>query len=395
LIKIYNNKNIKNMKKNILLSTLLILTFILGASILVPESVFADKGIKTSGEGRRDSDNVDARLLNQEEPKLLPTSPFYFLKEWGRGMKMFFTFDPIKKSELEIKISDEKIVELAAVVEKEPQNEKAIQKALENYQKSKERLAKRLESLKETSQNPNVNKLLDKVVEQEIKHIEVFDGLPPLRTASKLARVIADAPNGRIVAKKDDPEKFAQRVKSAIEKLPERELKSLRAIEVIDRMSENLKPETVGQLIKVRQEYFEKLIDEINKISESKGEEVKPEIISTIKTLPGDPVKHLMILEEIEQNANLRGIEKKDIRRGMVIAKPGVISSAKEALIEEISSKEDIKQKAEEQIKRAEEAISKLEEALNKGQLEKQSTSTGRPRQNQQGILLIAQSLKD
>jgi hypothetical protein len=38
----------------------------------------------------------------------LPTSPFYFLKEWGRGIRMFFTFDPIKKSELEIKISDEK-----------------------------------------------------------------------------------------------------------------------------------------------------------------------------------------------------------------------------------------------------------------------------------------------
>jgi hypothetical protein len=182
--------------------------------------------------------------------------------------------------------------------------------------------------------------------------LKFFDGLPPLRTASKLARVIADAPNGRIVAKKDDPEKFAQRVKSAIEKLPERELKSLRAIEVIDRISENLKPETVGQLIKVRQEYSEKLVDEINKLSESKGEEVKPEIISTIKTLPGDPVKHLMILEEVEQNANLRGIEKKDIRRGMVIAKPGVVSSAKEALIEEISSKEDIKQKAEEQIKK-------------------------------------------
>jgi hypothetical protein len=161
------------------------------------------------------------------------------------------------------------------------------------------------------------------------------------------------------VAEKDNPEKFSQRVKSAIEKLPERELKSLRAIEIIDRMSENLKPETVGQLIKVRQEYSEKLVDEINKLTE-KGEEVKSEIVSTIRSFPGDPVKHLMILEEIEQNANLRGIEKKDIRRGMV----AVVSSAKEALIEEISSKQDIKQKAEEQIKRAEEAKGKLYQEL-------------------------------
>jgi hypothetical protein len=358
------------MKKYILLSTLLIATFILGASIITPESVFADQV----------SDKVrvfSIAIVNTgaASVRLLPTSPFYFLKEWGRGMKMFFTFDPIKKSELEIKISDEKIVELAAVVEKNPQNENAIEKALANYQKSRERLAQRLTSLKETSQNPNVDRLLDKVVEQEVRHIEVFDDLSQIRTGPKPAGILSVTPSFRIVAEKDNPEKFTQRVKSAIEKLPERELKSLRAIEVIDRMSENLKPEAVGQLIKVRQEYSEKLIDEINKLTE-KGEEVKPEIISIIKSLPGDPVKHLMILEEVEQNANLRGIEKKDIRRGMVIAKPGVISSAKEALIEEIISQEDIKQKAQEQIKKAEEAIKKLEEALKRGQLEEQSIST-------------------
>jgi hypothetical protein len=370
------------MKKYILLSTLLILTFILGASILVPESVFADQ---VSDKVRVFSIaivNTGAASL-----RLLPTSPFYFLKEWGRVMKMFFTFDPIKKSELEIKISDEKIVELAAVVEKNPQNENAIEKALANYQKSRERLAKRLESLKETHQNPNVDRLLDKVVGQEIRHIEIFDILSQFRIARRgVPYILVD--HGRIVAEKDNPEKFAQRIKSAIEQLPEGELKSLRGIEIIDRLSEGLVPEVAGALIKVRQEYSEKLVDEINKLTE-KGEKVKPEIISIIKSLPGDPVKHLMILEEVEQNANLRGIEKKDIRRGMVVAKPGVISSAKESLIEEIISQEDIKQKAQEQIKKAEEAIKKLEEELSKKsseseegnlseKLEQQSTTTKR-----------------
>jgi hypothetical protein len=346
------------MKKHTLLPALLIATFILGVSIIVPESILA---IKDKGGYDIVRFELNKRLLNQEkEPKLLPTSPFYFLKEWGRGIRILFTFDPIKKSELELKISDEKMAELVAVAEKEPQNEKAIQKALANYQKSRDRLSQRLASLKETSQNPNVDKLLDKVAEQEVRHIEVFDAMGGPVTIPR------DVPTGpaKLATGKDNPEKFAQRVKSAIEKLPERELKSLRAIEVIDRISENLKPETVGQLIKVRQEYSEKLVDEINKLTE-KGEEVKSEIVSTIKTLPGDPVKHLMILEEIEQNANLKGTEKKDIRRGMVIAKPGVISSAKEALIEKINSKQDIKQKTEEQIKKAEEAIGKLENYLN------------------------------
>jgi hypothetical protein len=336
------------MKKNIsLLITLLSVGLILSVNIVAaqPSIPKVDLGIKNPG--------------------ILPTSPFYFLKEWRRGINRLFTFNPVAKAELELKFTNEKAAEFLAVAEKEPQNEKAIQKALSNYQKSRERLSQRLTSLKETSQNPNVDRLLDKVVEQEVRHIEVFDAFTQPATVTQPVTIPRDVPTGpaKLAAEKDNPEKFAQRVKSAIEKLPEGELKSLRGIEIIDRLSEGLVPEVAGALIKVRQEYSEKLVDEINKLTE-KGEEVKPEIISIIKSLPGDPVKHLMILEEIEQNANLRGIEKKDIRRGMVIAKPGVISSAKEALIEEISSQEDIKQKAQEQIKRAEEAKGKLYQEL-------------------------------
>jgi hypothetical protein len=272
-------------------------------------------------------------------------------------------------------------------------------------------------SLEDTSNNPNLDKLIDKIFEQEVKHIEVFDQVSQMiggkdtrktgyvtllkrmafQGASEESK-IKPGPNqgGHVtllkrMASQDVSERIAQIVKSTIEQLPEEDLKSLRGIEIIDRLSEGLMPEVVGELIKVREEYSEKLVDKINKISESKGEEVKPEIISTIKSLPGDPVKHLMILEEVEQNANLRGIEKKDIRRGMVIAKPGVLLPAREALIEKINSQGDIKQKAEEQIKKAEEAIKKLEEELSKEsseseegnlseKLEQQSTTTTKRR---------------
>lgn len=370
------------MKKNILLVSL-IMILVFGASGVFYQLVFAQNS--------QESSSINQYLKTTGNVGILPTSPFYFLKEWGRGIKMFFTFNPVSKAELELKISDEKIVELAAVSEKDPQNEKAVEKALANYEESREKLAKRLMSLEDTSNNPNLDKLIDKIFEQEVKHIEVFDQVSQMiggkdtrktghvtllkRMASQAASEeskIKPGPNqgGHVtllkrMASQDASERIAQIVKSTIEQLSEGELKSLRGIEIIDRLSEDLVPEVAGELIKVREEYSEKLVDKINKISESKGEEVKSEIISTIKSLPGDPVKHLMILEEVEQNANLRGIEKKDIRRGMVIAKPGVVLSAKEALIEEINSQGDIKQKAEEQIKKAEEAIGKLENYLN------------------------------
>jgi len=394
------------MKKNILLVSL-IMILVFGTSGVFYQLVF--------GQNSQESSFLNQYLKTTGNVGILPTSPFYFLKEWGRGIKMFFTFNPVSKAELELKISDEKIAELAAVSEKDPQNEKAVEKSLANYEASREKLAKRLMSLEDTSNNPNLDKLIDKIFEQEVKHIEVFDQVSQMiggkdtrktgyvtllkRMASQGASEeskIKPGPNqgGHVtllkrMASQDVSERIAQTIKSTIEQLSEGELKSLRGMEIIDRLSEGLVPEVAGELIKAREEYSEKLVDKINKISESKGEEVKPEIISTIKSLPGDPVKHLMILEEVEQNANLRGIEKKDIRRGMVIAKPGVVLSAKEALIEEINSQGDIKQKAEEQIKKAEEAIKKLEEELSKEsseseegnlseKLEQQSTTTKR-----------------
>jgi hypothetical protein len=63
---------------------------------------------------------------NADNVRILPHSPFYFLKEWTRGIQRIFTLNPTTKVELELKIKSEKIKELSAVIEKDPQNEKAI-----------------------------------------------------------------------------------------------------------------------------------------------------------------------------------------------------------------------------------------------------------------------------
>lgn len=105
---------------------------------------------------------------------LLPTSKLYFLKEWGRGLQRLFTFNSIKKVELELKILDEKAVEAQEVEEAEPNNIEAIKKALTNYQSSHDRLEARLRALKETSRNPNADKLLSNLAERVAKHEELF-----------------------------------------------------------------------------------------------------------------------------------------------------------------------------------------------------------------------------
>lgn len=43
---------------------------------------------------------------------LLPTNPFYFIKEWQRGVKSFFTVSAVKRAELELAVIREKSAEI-------------------------------------------------------------------------------------------------------------------------------------------------------------------------------------------------------------------------------------------------------------------------------------------
>lgn len=106
--------------------------------------------------------------LGVENVGTLPTSKWYFLKEWKRGISRLFTFDATAKVELELDITNEKAAEVLAL--QETKVEGALEKAFGNYADATERLRARLDNLEETSKNPNVEKLLKRLDEQTLKH---------------------------------------------------------------------------------------------------------------------------------------------------------------------------------------------------------------------------------
>ena len=112
--------------------------------------------------------------LGLKKVGLLPTSPFYFLKEWWRGWKVGWTKDPIKKSETQLQILSEKLAEAAEVAQKSSKPE-VLENAFNNYTNAMDRLKDRMNTLKETSENPNIDKILDRITEAEIRHSEVLD----------------------------------------------------------------------------------------------------------------------------------------------------------------------------------------------------------------------------
>ncbi len=105
----------------------------------------------------------------------LTTSNFYFWKEWKRGLSRAFTWDAIKEAELELRITNEKAAEALKVEEASPENQKAIERALENYSKAHDRLQERLADVKGSSGNLNVKALLEKLDKQSLQHATLLN----------------------------------------------------------------------------------------------------------------------------------------------------------------------------------------------------------------------------
>lgn len=118
-------------------------------------------------------DDVDTSVEQTEEIEdvgLLPNNPFYFLKEWGRGVQRALIFDPVKRADFELRVTDEKAEELRRVGETDGDNTLAIQRASQNYEKAMERLRLRLEKAQEQTDNPNVDRLLERVTNTVGEH---------------------------------------------------------------------------------------------------------------------------------------------------------------------------------------------------------------------------------
>lgn len=104
---------------------------------------------------------------------LLPSNPFYFVKEWTRSVKRAWIFDTIKKIEYDLNIVDEKAAELQKIAKIAPDKEDLIINALDNYQFNLEQLIPEIESLKGLSIS-DINKLLDRLVERSLAHAELL-----------------------------------------------------------------------------------------------------------------------------------------------------------------------------------------------------------------------------
>ncbi|MBI1839117.1 MAG: hypothetical protein HYR95_02400 [Candidatus Colwellbacteria bacterium] len=246
-------------------------------------------------------------------------------------------------------MANEKAAELKKVQELRPDDTAAIDRALDNYNKNALRLKTRVQLLEESSENPNVDAVLDKLAENTIKHQQLFEELKAKHEG--LGGKFDNAREGvgetleHVVKNLDKPKKAAERLDKAIEAQRDNQTKELRAVHLLNQLEHDTdSPEFVDKLLELKDKHINKL--------ETKFRDglVHPsQVGGLVKGLSDDEVEIFEVLRELEHRLTDIPDELK-------------LDDLEEEALEEASHKEsDFVSRAKGEIERAEKMIRELE----------------------------------
>ncbi len=246
-------------------------------------------------------EDIQPQDLEVEDPRLLPDSPFYFLKNWARGIRSFFAFNPLSKAELKMRFANEKLMEVKKLIERK-RNPEIIRKAAENYQKEIERIRSEAEKIREKArENPRVEEFLDKFIHQQTLHQKLLQRLEnqvPEQAFEKIkeAREQHLARFQDVMLKLEDRrEKITEKLTDILEKQKGSRFKHFKNLEVLLALEEKVPEEAKEAIRRAQENSLKRLQDDLEKMSAEDQERFK----EYVGRISGEKERHLEILENL------------------------------------------------------------------------------------------------
>ena len=247
-------------------------------------------------------EDIQPEDLGVSEPKLLPDSPFYFLKNWARGIQNVLTFNPIRKAELRMKFANEKLMEVKKIVQKTQDPEK-IKKATENYQQEVEKIKNQVEKIKEKAkENPQVESFLDKFIHQQTLHQKLLQKLetqvPPeaFEKIEEAREEHLERFKDVMLKLEDRKEKITEKLDKILEEQKGSQFKEFKNLEVLKNLEEKV-PEEAKEAIKQAEENaLKRLQGDLEKMSPEDQEKFG----EYLEKISGENERHLEIMENLK-----------------------------------------------------------------------------------------------
>ncbi len=274
-----------------------------------------DQGVSMNDLGVKKSGNllsqISTFILSKKESETeqigtLPDSKLYLLKEISRKAKMAFTFNSIKKVELQQRFANEKLMEAKKVYEKNKDPEQA-KKLLEKYSEEAELISKRIERIEKNSKNQiGVDNLLDNLANHLIKRQKVIQELKEKlekqlpsqayeKVEANLNRTIENL--GRSIERLEgNRELLKERFVKIAERQEGSEFKNFKNLEILKEIEEKMSSETSEAIKEARKTIKEKFIQDMSKANT----ETRMNFQNYLDKIEGNSIRHLEIVKEIE-----------------------------------------------------------------------------------------------
>jgi hypothetical protein len=245
---------------------------------------------------------VTAQDLGVQEPGILPNSPFYFIKEWARGITNFFTFDATKKAELASKYTNEKLIELQKLAEKNA-SAKDVKDAVTNYQNSINDLKNKIDQVPDkTTNNRELTNFLNDFTKHQILQEKALRTIITDQVSTDISNTIKDAQDAQIKnfgAVVSDLERSKQNVRQqitdALKNAPGSQFKDFSNLELLKGLEDSVSTGTKQILQDVADTVQQNLQESLKNLPLSEQQK----IADYLQNLPGEKEIYSNVLQNL------------------------------------------------------------------------------------------------
>lgn len=247
--------------------------------------------------GLMETEKITANDLDISEPKVLPGSSWYWLKEWWRGIRIFFSLNENSKAKKLLKYSHEKFYEIKKLAENNAKDE-LIQKAFEKYIQGLENLKKHLGSMKDKK---SVEKIIDAMTQKEFVKNRIF-GFLEVKLGDYIMKYKEKSFDvfGKLISQLDV--KAAQKsLTEYVDKNIKLDSKSIKDIQFIDKIKELSKDTATQETIEKISEYaYSKILEGLKNLNQVEAEKTINEFLGYEATTTSD-LNTKSIIERIKE----------------------------------------------------------------------------------------------
>ncbi|HJN62331.1 MAG TPA: DUF5667 domain-containing protein [Candidatus Parcubacteria bacterium] len=280
-------------------------------------------------------ENITSEDLEVGTPRILPDSPFYFVKNLSRGIRSLLTYNPVAKIELKQQFADEKLIEVKELAEARPEKKEALKKAFESYRLEVEQLKVVAENITENVENPRIDKFLDKFIDRQLKHQRLLGMLEtklPPEVYEKIEEVKEEnlAKFSDIGLKFADPLIFKEKIEKISEEQSGSQFKHFKNLEILIALEDKVSDQAKEAIQSAQKNSLKRLKENLEGMSLEDQEKFK----DYINNIGGNEVRHIEVIHELE-GENIKA----DVRK--------TIENSKEKVVQRIETRLSVFEKGE------------------------------------------------